>query len=98
MPDPTVVQACSQLRPHWVEIVSRPSTPIVATVAATIAGLIGYRQWRTAQNKLKLDLFERRLAVHTAAMRFLSHIMTEANVGDRELHCRATWKTGPLTT
>jgi hypothetical protein len=34
--------------------------------------LIAYRQWRTAQNKLKLDLFERRLKAYEAVDKFIS--------------------------
>jgi hypothetical protein len=38
-------------------------------VRRDLTGLMGiaYRQWRTAQNKLKLDLFDRRLVVYDAA-------------------------------
>ncbi|MDM4768261.1 hypothetical protein [Pelomonas sp. SE-A7] len=54
--------------PIWVEYVKALGTPSAALLAAAIAGYFAYRQWRTAQNKLKLDLFERRLAVHDAAV------------------------------
>lgn len=53
--------------PHWTAYASAIATPIVAIVAAGIAASIAYRQWRTAQNKLKLDLFEQRYAVFKAA-------------------------------
>ena len=52
---------------------------MVAIVAACIAATIAYRQWKTAQlaaetarNKLKLDLFEKRYAVYSAAARVAS--------------------------
>lgn len=48
----------------WVTILSALLTPAIA-VSVTI---IAYRQWRTAQNRLKLDLFDRCLAIHTAAL------------------------------
>jgi ABC-type multidrug transport system fused ATPase/permease subunit len=49
-------------QPVWITYLSALLTPVVAIVGATIA----YRQWRTAQNKLKLDLFEKRFAVYEA--------------------------------
>jgi len=47
--------------PSWVTVLSAMLTPAVALSVAFIA----YRQWRTAQNRLKLDLFDRCLAIHT---------------------------------
>ncbi|WP_344760064.1 hypothetical protein [Luteimonas lutimaris] len=43
---------------------------------AVLGVFIAYRQWRTAQNKLKLDLFDRRLLIHTAARDYISSVMT----------------------
>ena len=34
-------------------------------MAAVVASYIGYRNWRTAQNKLKMELFDRRMAVYS---------------------------------
>lgn len=45
---------------HWTAYVSAFGLPIVAAVAAAIA----FYQWKTARNKLKLDLFEKRIAVY----------------------------------
>lgn len=41
--------------------------------------------WRTAQNKLKLDLFEKRFAVYDAARQLLSTTMTSGKVSDEEM-------------
>lgn len=60
--------------PIWVEYVKALGAPVVALVAATIAGSIAYRQWNTARNKLKLDLFEKRLKVYDAAVELLKAI------------------------
>jgi hypothetical protein len=50
--------------PSWTTYLSALSTPVLAVIAASIA----YQQWRTAQNKLKLDLFEKRFAVYQAVV------------------------------
>nr|WP_156889361.1 hypothetical protein [Halomonas sp. 1513] len=49
--------------PHWKTVLSALLVPLVAIFGSYIA----YRQWRTAQNKLKLDLFDRRVAIYEAA-------------------------------
>ena len=52
--------------PLWVEYTKALGAPIVALVAACIAGRIAYQQMKTARNKLKLDLFDKRLKVFEA--------------------------------
>ena len=58
--------------PLWVEYVKALGTPVVAIVAASIAGAIAYRQLRTARNKLKLDLFDKRMAVYQNAVQLIT--------------------------
>lgn len=53
--------------PHWTTYLSALLTPTVAVLGSFIA----YRQWCTAQNKLKLDLFERRIEIYDTARSFL---------------------------
>lgn len=58
-------------------------TPTIAVLGAYIA----YRQWRTARNKLKLDLFDRRLAVYDGAVHLIGSIVTSGRMKDE-----ADWK------
>lgn len=60
------------MTPHWTAYLSALLVPTVAILGA----LIAYRQWRTAQNRLKLDLFDRRLVVYEAARDYISSVMT----------------------
>jgi hypothetical protein len=57
------------------------STPTIAILGA----LIAYRQWCLAQNKLKLDLFDRRFSVYESARNFLASIMTSGRANEKEL-------------
>jgi hypothetical protein len=50
--------------PHWTTYLLAMLTPLIAMIVAFIA----FRQWRTAQNRLKLDLFDRRLALSAERM------------------------------
>ncbi|MGN7875565.1 hypothetical protein ACTJKJ_18545 [Roseateles sp. 22389] len=58
--------------PLWVEYVKALGAPVVALIAALLAGSIAYRQWSTARSKLKLDLFEKRLKVYDAAWQMIA--------------------------
>lgn len=67
--------------PHWTAYVSALLVPVVAIMGAIIA----YRQWRTAQNKLKLELFERRFAVFDAARKLIGSIMGSGRATDEKV-------------
>lgn len=71
--------------PLWVEYVKALGTPVVALIAASIAGVIAYRQWVTARNKLKLDLFDRRMAVYMCAVRVLEQVRNGGKEGFSEI-------------
>lgn len=65
----------SQINSKTLEFYKALGTVLVAIIAAGIAGGIQYRQWqtankqwRTAQQKLNLDLFDRRFKIYRAAM------------------------------
>lgn len=67
--------------PHWTAYLSA----LLAPVVAVLGSLLAYRQWRLAQNKLKLDLFDRRFKVYEAARGLLASIMTSGEAKDDEV-------------
>ncbi len=67
--------------PHWTALLTAFLTIAIAALAAVIAR----GQWVTAKNKLKLDLFDRRMKVYEAAQALLSYIMRNGNCSDEEL-------------
>lgn len=67
--------------PHWTAYLSALLTPIVAVLGSFVA----FRQWRLAQNKLKLDLFDRRFSVYKAASMLLTSIMTSGKAQDEDV-------------
>ena len=58
--------------PLWVHYVQALGPSIVAVVAAFIAGYIAWRQWRTAHERLRLEMFDRRVAVYDATKLLLT--------------------------
>ena len=57
---------------HWTAYLTALLTPTVAVLGSYVA----YRQWRLARNKLKLDLFDRRLTIYTATQTFLGSVIS----------------------
>ena len=64
--------------PHWTQVFSALLLPAVAIFGSIIA----YQSWRTAHNKLKLDLFEKRVAIYQAIMTLLSSVLTHGKAID----------------
>lgn len=60
-------------------------SPAVAFFIGFGVLIFSYRQWRIAQHKLRLDLFEKRYKVYEAAGNFLSLILMLANFNDEDL-------------
>jgi|SRR2546423_7266550 len=68
--------------PHeLVELSKVALTPLIAVVTAYIA----WQQWKTNQQKLVLDRYDRRLKVYEEVRRILSIITRDANVSVEEL-------------
>lgn len=66
--------------PHWSAYFSA-LTPLVV---AAIAGWIAYRQMQTARDKLKLDLFDRRMAVYEAVRDAIGAAVTNAKLTQQQ--------------
>ena len=56
---------------HWTTYVTAFTTPVLALLGV----LIAHRQWATARDKLRLDLFERRLAVYDTVKKTLGRMV-----------------------
>ena len=52
---------------QWVQALGPVSVSLVTAIVAVAVGVIAYRQWRTAREKLALDLFDKRMTIYIAA-------------------------------
>lgn len=58
----------------------------IVTLFLTFAVVvIAWQQWRVAENKLRLDLFDRRYKVYDATKKFLAQIFRHATFDDSQL-------------
>jgi hypothetical protein len=55
-------------------------TPLIAIIAVSIA----WRQWSTARYRLRLDLFDRRLAIHSTALDLIGAVSVSGEVRSRD--------------
>lgn len=82
---PDKLEQTGQAWGEMAKVIAPICSAIVTLAIGLIAGFIALRQWRTNQNKLKLDLFDRRFAIFDAAMRFIGHVATHAYPKDEAL-------------
>lgn len=61
---------------HWTAYIS----PIVAPIIAGIATWIAFRQSQISRNKLKLDLFEKRMEVYNAVRKALGEVTRQGKL------------------
>lgn len=61
------------------------STALLTPVIAIVATYIAWQQWKTNQQKLILDRYDRRLKVYEEVRQILSVILRHAKVSDEDL-------------
>jgi hypothetical protein len=72
--------------PYWIQVIQALGPSFVAIVAALIAGLIAYRQWQTTQDKLRLDLFEKRYAYFIALRELMIDVIQHGQPESEKLN------------
>jgi len=70
--------------PACIQYIQALGPTVVAVVVGTIAAYIAWRQWRTAHDRLRFDLYEKRFAVYEATKK-LSDAAT-MHVDPKALH------------
>jgi len=74
------------MNPAWLTFISALGAPIIALIVGGFGVAIARRQWLTAQNRLKLDLFDRRLSVYEQTRELLVRRMALAQVDAKEIN------------
>jgi hypothetical protein len=64
--------------PEWIQILQGLLTPAIAAGV----GVIAFMQWRTAQQKVVLDLFDRRMATYEKPRQSMRLINSSGKVSD----------------
>jgi hypothetical protein len=61
--------------PYWMLVLQALAVPAIGLLAA----VIGYFQWKTAQQKVLLDLFDRRMATYTALREIVARVRASSS-------------------
>jgi hypothetical protein len=75
--------------PCWLVVLNAltPMFSFLGTLAiGGVAAYIAHGQWRTNKDKLKLELYDRRLAVYEATMKFILGLSGNATVDAKNMH------------
>jgi hypothetical protein len=71
--------------PATLKVLSIVGTPFVAAVVALVASAIQYNQWRTARDKLRLDLFDKRMEIYNQLSMFVERQMHKERFTPEEM-------------
>ena len=64
----------------WIDIIVKLTPAFVTLVLGTVGGFIAYGQYKTNRDKLRLDLFEKRLEAYEKLQLFFNELFKHARV------------------
>ena len=68
--------------PIYVQYLDALADALAVPAIAVFGGYIAYRQWRTAQERVKLDLFDRRLEAYDRLREAVAPVMASGKVSN----------------
>jgi hypothetical protein len=71
--------------PYCVQIVQAIGPTAIAAAAIIITGYFAFWQWKATNDKLKIDLFEKRFAIYAATMKVLGNAVQSGNCSNEEI-------------
>jgi hypothetical protein len=80
-----VASTIAQNYPNAIGLIEKIGAPFVALVAAIFAGLIAYRQWKVAHDKLRLDLFEKRYVMYGVLTSTIATTLQDGTISSSEI-------------
>ncbi len=75
--------------PLWVDIVVKLTPAFVTLVIGFVASGIGFLQYRISRDKLRLDLFSKRLEAYEKLQEFFASVLQKGSVENSALHALA---------
>jgi hypothetical protein len=74
---------CTQEIPFWLDIIFKLAPAFVALVVGSFGTYIAFNQYRTNRDKLRLDLFEKRLEAYEKLQEYFNCLFRDAHVDDK---------------
>jgi hypothetical protein len=70
--------------PNCIQYIQALGPTIVAIVVGVVAGYIAWRQWQTAHQRLRFDLYDKRFAVYDTVRSLISAFRLHGQITDDE--------------
>ena len=76
---------CTQEIAFWLDIVVKLAPAFVALVVGSFGAYIGFNQYRTNRDKLRLDLFEKRLEAYEKLQEYFNYLLRDVHVDNKAI-------------
>ena len=76
---------CTQTIPYWLDVLAKLAPAIVSIVVGGFATYIGFNQYKINLEKLRLDLFERRLEAYEKLQEYFNCLLQGSHVDSKVL-------------
>ena len=76
---------CTQTIPYWLQVLAKLAPAIVSIVVGGFATYIGFNQHKVNLDKLRLDLFERRLEACEKLQEYFNCLLRDSHVDNKVL-------------
>jgi hypothetical protein len=74
---------CNQEIPFWLDIIVKLAPAFVAFVVGSFGTYIAFNQYRMNRDKLRLDLFEKRLEAYEKLQEYFNCLLRDGRVDDK---------------
>ncbi|MDX2231978.1 MAG: hypothetical protein NW220_20250 [Leptolyngbyaceae cyanobacterium bins.349] len=76
---------CTQEMVLWLDIIAKLAPAVVALVVGIFGTYIGFNQYRTNRDKLRLDLFDKRLEAYEKLQEYFNCLLRDAQVDNKAI-------------
>ena len=77
--------ACTQEIAFWLDTIVKLAPASVALVIGSIGTYIAFNQYRTNRDKLRLDLFEKRLEAYEKLQEYFNYLFRDVHVDNKAI-------------
>jgi hypothetical protein len=76
---------CTQEMPFWLDVIVKLTPAFVSLVVGSFGTYIAFNQYRTNRDKLRLDLFEKRIEAYEKLQEYFNYLLRDGRVEDKAI-------------
>ncbi|MEM9121467.1 MAG: hypothetical protein AAGD09_26845, partial [Cyanobacteria bacterium P01_F01_bin.56] len=81
--------------PLWLDVIVKLTPAFITLIVGSFGSWIAFSQYQTNKDKLRLDLFEKRLEAYEKVQEYFRHLVREASVTDEAFSLLAEARYSP---